>query len=121
MATSSASCPRAFFFATIGLERAGGPDTGGSAMDEKVFDVTMIYIQNTSAGNYSLEFYCRNKNIKLNYANVEGIELTARIPMELKSTFVQMAENLPKVWNMKLGYPTNFKVSYSGRITIESM
>lgn len=90
-------------------------------MDEKVFDVSMIYIQNTSANNYSLEFYCRNKNIKLNYANVEGIELIVKVPLELKTSFVQMADNLPKVWNMKLGYPTNFKVSYSGRITLESM
>ncbi len=90
-------------------------------MDQKVFDVSMIYIQNTSADNYSLEFYCRDKNIKLNYANVEGIELIAKIPVELKTTFVQMAESLPKVWNMKLGYPTNFKISYGGRITIESM
>lgn len=92
-----------------------------TAMDEKVFDVTMIYIQNTSAGNYSLEFYCRNKNIKLNFSNVEGIELIAKIPLELKSSFMQLTENLPKVWNMKLGYPTNFKINYSGRITIESM
>ena len=75
-------------------------------MDEKVFDVSMIYIQNTSAGNYSLEFYCRNKNIKLNYANVEGIEMIAKVPVELKTTFVQMAENLPKVWNMKMLIPT---------------
>lgn len=90
-------------------------------MDEKVFDVSMIYIQNTSANSYSLEFYCRNKNIKLNYANVEGIEMIAKVPVEMKTSFVQMADNLPKVWNMKLGYPTNFKVSYSGRITLESM
>jgi hypothetical protein len=90
-------------------------------MDEKVFDVSMMYIQNTSADNYSLEFYCRDKNIKLNFSKVEGIELIAKIPMELKSSFVQMVENLPKVWNLKLGYPTNFKISYSGRITIESM
>ena len=41
-------------------------------MDEKVFDVSMIYIQNTSAGNYSLEFYCRNKNIKLNFSQRRG-------------------------------------------------
>jgi len=90
-------------------------------MDEKVFDVSMMYIQNTSANNYSLEFYCRNKNIKLNFSNVEGIELIGKIPMELKTSFVQMAENVPKVWNLKLGYPMNFKISYSGRITIESM
>jgi hypothetical protein len=92
-----------------------------TAMEEKVFDVSMIYIQNTSAGNYSLEFYCRNKNVKLNYSNVEGIELIAKVPVEVKSSFTQLAEHLPKVWNMKLGYPTNFKISYSGRITIESM
>ena len=90
-------------------------------MGEKVFDVSMIYIQNASAGNYSLEFTCRDKVIRLNYANVEGIEMIAKVPLELKSAFVQLGESLPKVWNMKLGYPTNFKVSYSGRITIESM
>jgi hypothetical protein len=90
-------------------------------MDEKVFDVSMMYIQNTSANNYSLEFYCRDKTIKLNFSNVEGIELIAKIPVELKTSFVQMAETLPKVWNLKLGYPMNFKISYSGRITIEAM
>ncbi|MCX6554531.1 MAG: hypothetical protein NTZ12_05880 [Candidatus Aminicenantes bacterium] len=90
-------------------------------MDEKVFDVSMIYIQNTSASNYTLEFYCRNKNIKLNFSAVEGIELIAKIPMELKSSYVQMAENMPKVWNMKMVYPMNFRISYSGKILIESM
>jgi len=89
--------------------------------DEKVFDVSMIYIQNTSASNYSLEFYCRDKNIKLNFSAVEGIEIIAKIPMELKSSFIQLTENMPKVWNMKMVYPMNFKISYSGRITIESM
>lgn len=88
---------------------------------EKVFDVSMIYIQNTSASNYSLEFYCRDKNIKLNFSAVEGIEMIAKIPMELKSSFVQLAENMPKVWNMKMVYPMNFKISYNGRIIIESM
>ena len=90
-------------------------------MDEKVFDVSMIYIQNTSASNYTLEFYCRDKNIKLNFSAVEGIEIIAKIPMELKSSFMQLTENMPKVWNMKMVYPMNFKISYSGRIIIESM
>ena len=53
-------------------------------MDEKVFDVTMIYIDTRLAANYSLEFYCRNKNIKLNFSNVEGIELIAKIPLTEK-------------------------------------
>lgn len=90
-------------------------------MEEKVFDVSMIYIQNTSAANYSLEFYCRDKNVKLNYSAVEGIEMIAKIPMELKSSFVQLSESMPKVWNLKMGYPMNFRVRYAGRITIESM
>ena len=89
--------------------------------DEKVFDVSMIYIQNTSASNYSLEFYCRDKNIKLKFDAVEGIEMIAKIPMELKSSFVQLTENMPKVWNMKLVYLMNLKISYNGRIIIESM
>jgi hypothetical protein len=92
-----------------------------AAMDEKVFDVTTIYIQNSLADNYSLEFYCRNKNIKLNYSHVEGIEMVAKVPVELKTSFMQMAENMPKVWNMKLGYPTNFRISFNGRIIIESI
>jgi len=90
-------------------------------MEEKVFDVTMMYFQNTSASNYSLEFTCRDKNIKLNFSAVEGIEMRAKIPMELKSSFLQMTETMPKVWNMKLVYPMNFRISYNGRIIIESM
>lgn len=90
-------------------------------MDEKVFDVSMIYIQNTGEGKYSLEFYCRNKNIKLHYTDVEGIEMIAKVPLEMKNSFAQLSEKFPKVWNMKLGYPCNFRVSFSGRITIESM
>ena len=90
-------------------------------MDEKVFDVSKIFIQNTSARNYTLEFYCRDKIIKLNFSAVEGIEIFAKVPMELKSSFIQLAENMPKVWNMKMVFPMNFKISYNGRIIIESM
>jgi hypothetical protein len=90
-------------------------------MDEKIFDVSKIYIQNTSASNYTLEFFCRDKNIKLNYNAVEGIEIITKIPMELKSSFLQLTEYMPKVWNMKMVYPMNFKISYSGRIIIESI
>lgn len=90
-------------------------------MEEKVFDVSMIYIQNTSASNYSLEFYCRDKNVKLNFNAVEGIELIAKIPMELKSSYLQLSEGMPKVWNMKMVYPMNFRVRYSGKVLVESM
>jgi len=90
-------------------------------MDEKVFDVSMIYIQNTSADKYTLEFYCRNKNVKLNFSAVEGIELIAKKPLELKTSFVQFSEQMPKVWNLKMVYPMNFRISFSGRIIIESM
>ena len=90
-------------------------------MDEKVFDVSMIYIQNTSAANYTLEFTCRDKTIKLNFSAVEGIEMIAKVPMEIKSSFVQLTENMPKVWNMKMGYPMNFRIRYNGRIILESM
>jgi hypothetical protein len=90
-------------------------------MEEKVFDVSMLYIQNTAASNYTLEFYCRDKNIKLNFSSVEGIEIIAKVPIELKSSFVQLADNMPKVWNMKMVYPMNFKITYSGKIILESM
>ena len=90
-------------------------------MNEKVFEVSMIYIQNTSASNYTMEFHCRDKNIKLNFSAVEGIEIISKIPMELKSSFMQMTESMPKVWNIKTVYPMNFKISYSGKIVIEAM
>lgn len=91
-------------------------------MEEKVYDVEMIYIQNPSADNYTVELIGRHQNtVKLNFSHVEGIEFNARSPVEIKSIFLQMSDSQPKAWNARLGYPVNLKIRFSGRIIIETI
>jgi len=89
-------------------------------MEEKVFDVEMIYIQNTSKDKYTIECIGRhNKNVELSFSKVEGIEIDARKPLEIKHSFVQMNESQPKIWNLKFYYPVNIIIKYVGKIIIE--
>jgi hypothetical protein len=90
-------------------------------MEEYVNEVEMMYIQNTGGENYTLETMGRrSKNVKLNFSGVEGVDIVAKKPLEIKNSFIQMAENHPKMWNMRLSYPTNFKIHLlMGKITIE--
>ena len=87
---------------------------------EEVRDIDMMYIQNTSGNNYTVEALSRRgKTVKMNFTNVEGVEIDARIPMEIKSSFLQMADGQDKMWNMRFNFPTNFKIKYTGKIVIE--
>ena len=87
---------------------------------EEVRDVEIIYIQNTSGNNFSVETAGRQcQSVKLNFANVEGIEIDAKIHMGIKSSFLQMADGQDKMWNLRFNYPTNFKIRYTGKIVIE--
>ena len=87
---------------------------------EEVRDVEMMYIQNTSGDRYSIETHGRrSKTVKLNFSNVEGIEIDAKIPLGIKNSFIQMADGQDKIWNMRFNYPTNFKIKYTGKIVIE--
>jgi hypothetical protein len=90
-------------------------------MEESVTEVEMMYIQNTNGDNYTIETMGRrSKNVKLNFAKVEGVEIIATRPLEIKSSFIQMAENQSKMWNMRLSYPSNFRIRFiMGKITIE--
>ncbi|MCP5053009.1 MAG: hypothetical protein GY940_37930, partial [bacterium] len=66
-------------------------------MEEKVYEVEMMYIQNTSDNNYSVETMGRrSKNFKLNFANVEGIEVNATKSLEVKNSFIQMNDGQSK-------------------------
>ena len=87
---------------------------------EEVRDVEILYIQNTSGNNFSIETAGRrSKTIKMNFTNVEGIEIDAKIPLGIKSSFLQMADGQDKMWNLRFNYPTNFKIKYMGKIVIE--
>lgn len=90
-------------------------------MAEKIYEVEMIYIQNPSGTNYSVEFAGRRiKTVKLNFSKVEGVEFNPKRPLEMKNSYIQMAEGQNKVWNLRLNYPTNFSVDYVlNKIVIE--
>ncbi len=91
-------------------------------MDEKVFDVEMIYIQSPAPGSYTLEFIGRRQNaVKLNFRDAEGVEFNTHAPVEMKSFFLQMSDPQPRVWNMRFGFPVNLKIRFSGRVVVESM
>ncbi len=90
-------------------------------MEEYLNEVEMMYIQNTGGDNYTVETMGRRtKSVKLNFSKAEGVEIVASRPLEIKNSFIQMAENQNKMWNMRLSYPTNFRIRLlMGKITIE--
>ena len=90
-------------------------------MEEKVLEVEMMYIQNTSGANYSVEVTGRRcKATKLNFSNVEGVEFQPSRPLEVKHSYMQMAEGQNKMWSLKFVYPTNFIIKYAlNKIIIE--
>lgn len=92
-------------------------------MEERVYEVEMVYIQNTSGNQYSLETMGRrSKNVKLNFSDIEGIEINSPTPLEIKNSLVQMNEGQSKMWNMRFNFPTNLLVKYSmNRIVIEAL
>ena len=87
---------------------------------EEVREVEMMYIRNTSGNSYSVETTGRrSKTLKLNFTDVEGIEIDAKIPLAIKSSYLQIADGQDKMWNLRFNYPTNFKIKYMGKIVIE--
>jgi len=92
-------------------------------MEEKIYEVEMIYIQNPSGTNYSIEFGGRrSKTVKLNFSKVEGIEFSPKRPLEMKNSYIQLAEGQNKVWNLRLNFPTNLSVDYVlNKIIIETI
>jgi hypothetical protein len=91
-------------------------------MEEKIREVEMMFIQNTNGNDYTVECVTRNKkSLKLNYANVEGIEINAGMSaMQIKSSFLQMSENRTKMWNLRFAFPTNLRIKFLGNILIET-
>jgi len=89
-------------------------------MQQKIYDVEMMYIQNTSGNDYTVETMSRrSKNIKLNFSNVDGVEINTQKPLEIKNSFLSMSDSGSKVWNMRFAYPTNFNIKFLGKIIFE--
>lgn len=80
-------------------------------MEEKVYEVEMIYIQNTFGTNYTVETSGRRaKTVKLNFSGIEAVEIDAARPLEVKNSYLQLAEGQNKMWNMRFAYPTNLTI-----------
>lgn len=92
-------------------------------MEESVYEVEMVYIQNTSGDQYTLETMGRrSKNFKLNFKGVEGVEINTPKPLEIKNSLVQMNEGQAKIWNMRFAFPTNLLIKFvMNRIVIEAL
>lgn len=90
-------------------------------MIEEVREVEILYVQNTTGDNYSVETAGRRtKSLKLNFSKVEGVEIDAKRPLEIRSSFLQMTDGLNKMWNMRFVYPTTLQIQYKmGKILIE--
>ncbi len=89
-------------------------------MEEKLFEIDMIYIRSSDGISYTIE--CANrrrKSVVLKYPEVDGIEINAPVTMELKNAFMSCGAHGEKIWNMKLNTPANLKISYSGTILIQ--
>ncbi|MCP4146905.1 MAG: hypothetical protein GY757_04060 [bacterium] len=92
-------------------------------MEEKVYDVEMMYIQNASEKSYTIEVQGRRgQNVKLNFTDVESVEFDAHNkPLEIKNSYLRMDDGQPKSWNLRFTFPTNFKIKYVGKIVIETI
>jgi len=89
-------------------------------MQENVNEVEMLYIKHNGGSNYSVETAGRRtKSVKLNFTNVEGVEIIAPRALEVKNAFLQLGDEPAKIWNMRFAYATNLSIKYTGKIVIE--
>lgn len=89
-------------------------------MEETLYDVEIVYIQNASANDYTVECIGRHRqSVKLNFQDAEGIEISAPKSVEIKNSYIQMAEGESKMWNIRFTYPTTLVIRFTGKIIIE--
>jgi hypothetical protein len=89
-------------------------------MEQKLYDIEMIFIQDAGDNRYRLECVGRHQNsVVLNFEQVEGIELAAGEGVEVKHSYIQMTDNQSKMWNLKFKYPTAISVRFMGKILID--
>jgi hypothetical protein len=90
-------------------------------MEERVYDVEMMYIQNTSGTDYSVELTGRRRStVKLKFPKAEAVEFKPQRALEVTHSYIQMGEGQNKIWNIRFAYPTNFSVKFvMGKIVID--
>lgn len=89
-------------------------------MEEKLFEIDMIYIRSSDGLSYTIECASRRgKAVVLNFPNVDGIEIDAPLSLELKNAFMTCGSKGEKIWNMRFNTPANLKISYSGKVLIQ--
>lgn len=89
-------------------------------MEEKLFEIDMIYIRSNDGISYTLECASRRgKSVVLKYPEVEGIEIDAPVTLELKNAFMSCGAGGESIWNMKFNSPANLRISYSGKVLIQ--
>ena len=89
-------------------------------MKEKIFDVEMIYIQNIESNDYQVECIGRRtKSTVLNFSGIDGVELNATKPAEIKNSYLQISENSKNTWNIRFTFPVNLSITAMQNIVIE--
>jgi len=89
-------------------------------MEERLYDIDMVYVQSSAGRDYVVECLGRGgQSVRLSFTDVEGVELLAKVPVELRQSFLQLSDREPRAWNIKFAYPVNLRVSMTGKILIE--
>ncbi len=89
-------------------------------MEERLYDIEMMYVQCTAGKDYVVECLGRqHQTVRLSFSGVEGVELVAKVPVEIRQSFLQLSDKEPRVWNIKFAFPVNVRVSMTGKILIE--
>ena len=89
-------------------------------MEQKLYDIEMIFIQDEGDSKYRVECVGRHQNsVVLNFKQVEGVELSAHDSVEVKHSYLQMSEEQGKMWNLKFRYPTGISIKFIGKILID--
>ncbi len=89
-------------------------------MEQKLYDIEMIFIQNEGGSRYRVECVGRHQNsVVLHFDDVEGIELAAQNSVELKHSYLQLSDGPVKMWNLKFSFPTAVSIKFVGKIVID--
>ncbi len=90
-------------------------------MEQKAYDVEMMYIQNTSGNDYTVELTGRRcPTLRLNFSGVDGVEFNAVPPLQVTQSYLQMADGQDKLLSLKFQFPTNLNVKAAlDKIVIE--
>ncbi len=89
-------------------------------MNEMIYEVELLYVQNAGGGDYVIEaLNRRGQNVRLSYSGVEGVELVSSgKSFEARNVFLQLSEEQSRICNIRFAFPVKLQIAFSGRITI---